>query len=76
MSTVINKSEEANLRNYALRKLHGSIPSYTVWREDDISDDIQETINWWNEMLEEMQIKLPTVAHIAEMRIEKCRQLL
>lgn len=73
MSTIIEKAEEANLRNYALRKLHGRIPSYIIWREDDISDDIQITINWWTEMLEVMQIQMPTISHIAELRIEKCK---
>ena len=48
MSTIINFSEEAELRNAFLARHYGKIPSYGLWIELDISKEKEiDRIKWW-----------------------------
>ena len=41
--------KEAHDRNSFLVEKHGKIPSYGLWREEDIEkESIESRYNWWN----------------------------
>ena len=49
-----NETEEAQMRNTALVKRHGKIPSYSLWYEDCIGNE-KECLEWWKGFLNDLE---------------------
>ena len=49
------ESEEAQLRNTALVKMHGHIPSYSLWDADSVGDE-QSCLRWWKGVFSDLEL--------------------
>lgn len=50
---IKDKENEAFLRNSALVKIYGNIPSYALWFENDIGND-SDCIKWWKQLFQDL----------------------
>lgn len=69
-------SAEAHGRNYALLSTYGRLPSYTMWRSEDVPNDLERLMEWWETMLDRMKESASQMAWIAEMHVEKYEKYL
>ncbi len=50
-----DEMDEAQLRNTALVKMHGHMPSYSLWDADSVGDE-QSCLRWWKEVFSELEL--------------------
>ena len=51
-----DENEEAQLRNTCLVKMHGHIPSYSLWDADSVGDE-QSCLRWWKEVFSDLELE-------------------
>ena len=49
-----DENEEAHIRNTALVKRHGKIPSYSLWYADCVGDE-KKCLEWWKDFLKDLE---------------------
>lgn len=51
-----DEHEEAQLRNTCLVKMHGSIPSYSLWDADSVGNQ-QSCLRWWKDVFSDLELE-------------------
>jgi len=49
-----DENEEAQIRNTALVKRHGKLPSYALWYADCVGDE-KKCLEWWKDFLNDLE---------------------
>ena len=49
-----DENEEAQIRNTALVKRHGKIPSYALWEADCVGGEMK-CLEWWKDFLKDLE---------------------
>jgi hypothetical protein len=47
-----------------------------MWRSEDVPNDLERLMEWWETMLDRMKESAPQMAWIAEMHVEKYEKYL
>ena len=51
-----DEMDEAQLRNTALVKMHGNMPSYSLWDADSVGDE-KSSLQWWQGVFLDLELE-------------------